>query len=291
MRVVVTGATGFIGPKLVAALEARGDEVIVVSRSAGEKRVTWKDADAAIAESDAVVHLAGANVGEKRWTPERIALLKSSRVDPTSHVARAIANAKRKPRVLVSASAVGIYGMRKDDAVLDENARFANDTLADICVAWEVAAAPAREAGVRVAHPRIGIVLGKDGGVLAKMLPSFRFFVGGAIGDGAQWVSWIHWKDTVRALLFAIDDERMSGPFNVTASEPVTMGDLARAIGETLHRPSFFKVPPFAIKLAVGEGFAEVVLTGQRAVPKRLSDLGFRFDFPDLRSALRDLLR
>jgi uncharacterized protein (TIGR01777 family) len=180
--------------------------------------------------------------------------------------------------------------MRKDDDVLDESAPAASDTLADICVAWEKAADPARDAGVRVAHPRIGIVLGREGGVLAKMLPAFKMFAGGPIGDGSQWVSWIHWKDTVRALMFAIDDARIDSAFNVSAPEPVTMKQLARALGETIHRPSWMSVPSFAVKLAVGEGFAEVALTGQRAMPKRLLEAGFRFEFSDVRSALRDLL-
>jgi uncharacterized protein (TIGR01777 family) len=287
VRVVLTGGTGFIGRALAAALEARGDRVTIISRG---RAPGWDAVGAEVAQADAVVHLAGEPVADRRWTHEHLARVRASRVDTTDRLARAVAAADRKPRVLVSASAVGYYGMRLDDARLDETAPPGDDVLAELAVAWEAAADPARAAGVRVVHPRIGVVLGRDGGALAKMLPAFRWFVGGPIGSGAQWVSWVHMSDTVRALVFAIDDARLSGPVNVSAPEPATMGDLARGVGRAIGRPSAMRVPAAALRLALGEGRARLLLTGQRAVPRRLLEAGFAFEHPRLGEALRDLL-
>src|SRR5579883_1985774 len=205
MRVLVTGGTGFIGRALVGALRRRGDEVVVVSRRPAEGAVGWDAIDDAVARSDAVVHLAGEPVAERRWTPERLARIRASRVETTERVAAAIQRAARKPRVLVSGSAVGIYGMRTDDEELDERAPAGDDVLARIVVAWEQAADAARSAGVRVVQPRTGVVLGLGGGALPRMATAFRWFVGGPIGSGGQWVSWIHLRDVVRALTFALD--------------------------------------------------------------------------------------
>ena len=308
MRVLVTGGSGFIGKKLVRALRERGDSVVVTSRDVasaeralradGEAHVrvvAWtgersEDIAGEIEQADAVVHLAGASVADKRWTPERVALLRSSRVGPTSALARAIASAVRKPSVFVSGSAVGYYGMRTDDAVLDESAPAGTDVLAEIGVAWEGATAAAREAGVRVAIARIGIVLGVEGGALAKMLGPFKWFFGGPLGTGKQWLSWVHWRDAVGALLFAIDSPTLAGPFNVSAPDPVTMSALAHALGQALGRPSIARVPGFALKAMLGEGMARVVLTGQRARPVKLLEAGYVFNFPELAGALRDLV-
>jgi uncharacterized protein (TIGR01777 family) len=297
--VLVSGGTGFIGRELVKALEARGDRTAVLTRGrAGEKRVTW-DArpseatiDALVREmekADAVVNLAGAAITDERWTDARVAVLRESRVGATTAIARAIERAKKRPRVLVSGSAVGIYGMRDDDRELDESAPHGDDVLGSIAHEWEASADPARAAGVRVAHPRIGIVLGRGGGALAKMATPFKWFVGGAIGGGRQWLSWIHMQDVVRALIFAIDHGDLAGPFNATSPAPITMNDFARALGAALHRPSAFRVPAFALRLAVGEGISRILLTGQRALPKKLEACGFAFDFPSLDAALADL--
>jgi uncharacterized protein len=291
VRVLVTGGTGFIGTKLVAALGRRGDEVVVLSRKPeGKGHVGWGALPAEVERADAVVHLAGANVAETRWTRERLALLRSSRVETTAALARAIAAAAKRPGVLVSGSAVGYYGMREDDAVLDESAPAGEDVLAQLVVAWEAAAAAARDAGVRVAHPRTGIVLGPEGGALAKMLGPFRAFVGGPIGSGAQWVSWVDVRDAVGAILFALDTSTLVGPFNLTAPEPVRMRDLARALGKALGRPSALKVPAFALKLALGEGLARALTTGQRAIPSALIRAGYAFQFPSIDDSLRSLL-
>ena len=283
-RILLTGGTAFLGGALAAALRERGDEVVVVSRRGA---VTWDTVEAEVAAADAVVHLAGEPIADGRWTPERFKRIRSSRIDTTARLAAAMARGQGA-RVFVSGSAVGIYGMRSDDAVCDEDTPAGEDVLARVCVEWEAAARPAAEAGVRVAHPRIGVVLGR-GGALAKMAGAFRWFVGGPVGSGEQWVSWVHATDVVRALLLLLDREDLSGPFNVTAPTPVTMNDLATAVGRSLGRPSAMRVPAFALRLALGDGLAEALLTGQRAVPRRLLDSGFTFSFTDVGEALRDL--
>jgi len=285
MRVLLTGGTGFIGSHLARALEARGDQVVVVSRRGP---VTWDDVETRVSTVDAVVHLAGEPIADARWTPERLERIRASRVDTTRRLARAIAAASTKPQVLVSGSAVGVYGMRNDDVVCRESTPPGDDVLARMVVDWEAAAGPAREAGVRVAHPRTGIVLG-PGGALSRMVGPYRLFVGGPIGSGKQWVSWIHLHDEVSALLFLVDRE-IQGPVNLVAPEPVTMAQLSSAMGRALHRPSLMRVPGFALKVAVGSGVAQLLLTGQRVVPAALQAAGFSFAFPRIDEALRDLL-
>ena len=301
MRIVVTGATGFIGRKLLVALRAREAHVTVLSRGRAElgdgvdvrqwdprpgREIAWMEH---LDGADAVVHLAGAGVMDERWTPERLDLIRSSRADSTALVAEAIVRAKRPPTVLVSSSAVGIYGMRSDDRIFDEDGAHGTDVLAKVCEVWETSAEPARAAGCRVTHPRIGIALGKDGGALAKMVPPFRAFVGGPVAPGTQYMSWVHASDVVRALLFAIDEVALTGAYNVVAPTPCTSNELAKALGAVLHRPSALRVPTLALKLVLGES-AKVLQTGQRCVPKKLLELGFRFEHPSLEEALRSEL-
>ena len=250
--------------------------------------VRWDAVESEVARADAVVHLAGEPVAGGRWTAERLERIRASRVDTTDRIARAIAAGAHKPRVLVSGSAVGIYGMRRDDVVCDESTPPGDDVLARICVAWEAAAAPARDAGVRVVHPRTGIVLGR-GGALAKMEGPFRWFVGGPIGEGTQWMSWIHLRDVVRALLRMVDADDLAGPVNLVAPAPVTMNEMSRALGKALGRPSGLRVPAAALRLALGKGLAEVLLTGQRVAPRRLEQAGFSFELATIDEALRDL--
>lgn len=283
-RILLTGGTGFIGTALSAALQARGDQVVVVSRRGP---VTWDRVEDEVAKADAIVHLAGEPIADARWTPERLDRIRSSRVDTTRRLATSLAS-RPHAKVFVSGSAVGIYGMRLDDVICDESTPAGDDVIARIGVEWEAAAAPARDAGVRVAHPRIGIVLGR-GGALAKMRKPFELFAGGPIGTGKQWLSWIHVSDVVRALLFALDRESLAGPFNVVAPAPATMNDFARALGKALGRPSLFRVPALALRAALGDGVAELLLTGQRVVPRKLQEAGFEFQFPSLDDALRDL--
>jgi uncharacterized protein len=285
VRILLTGATGFIGSALAPLLEQRGDEVVGVSRSGP---VRWDALEAEVERADAVVHLAGEPVADGRWTPERLERIRASRVETTDRIARAIAAARRKPRVLVSGSAVGLYGMRRDDAICTEASPPGDDVLSRICVAWEAAAAPARDAGVRVVHPRVGVVLGR-GGALAKMAAPFRWFVGGPVGQGTQWLAWVHLRDTVRALAFLVDRQDLSGPVNIVGPSPVTMNAMSRALARSLGRPDLLRVPAFALRLALGEGLAQVLLTGQRVAPTKLEEAGFEFDFPSLDEALRDL--
>ena len=262
--------------------------VVVSRRPSGDASVGWDGVEEEVERADAVVHLAGEPVADARWTPERLERIRSSRVDTTSRLAHAIASASRKPRVFVSASAIGLYGMRRDDVLCDEETAPGDDVLALLCVAWEAAAGPAKDAGVRVVHPRIGVVLG-PGGALAKMAGVYRWFVGGPVGDGRQWISWIHVDDAVGALLLLLDTETLSGAVNLVAPAPVTMNELARAMGRALGRPSSMRVPAFALRLAFGEGLAELLLTGQRVAPRRLEEAGFAFAFSRLDEALAGL--
>lgn len=250
-------------------------------------RDSWR---ARVRASDVVVHLAGEGVADERWTPEQLRRMRASRVETTEAIAEAVSGALTKP-VWVSTSAVGIYGMRLDDDVLDEQAAHGNDPLASICEAWEAATDSARRAGSRVAIARLGIVLGRDGGVLARMIPAFKAFTGGPIGDGVQWLSWVHIDDVVRGLLFAVDHAELDGPFNLTAPKPVTMNDFARALGRALRRPCVMRVPPLALRLALGEGRAQMLLTGQRAVPARLERAGFTFAFDTIDAAMNAIVR
>jgi uncharacterized protein (TIGR01777 family) len=290
-RVLITGGTGFIGRALVDLLRERGDEPVVVSRRAEPPAVGWDAVEQEVDRADAVVHLAGEPIAEGRWTAERLACIRATRVESTERIARAIEQASRKPKVLVSGSAVGVYGMRDDDTELDESALPADDILASIVVAWEKAADAARSAGVRVVHPRTGVVLGRGGGALTKMAAPFKWFVGGPLGSGRQWVSWVHLHDAVRALLFVIDRETLVGPVNVVAPTPVTMDALAHGIGHAIHRPAALRAPAFALKLALGSGLAQMLLTGQRVVPRKLLDSGFVFEFPRVEGACADLLQ
>jgi uncharacterized protein (TIGR01777 family) len=229
------------------------------------------------------VNLAGAGVLDERWTEKRLALVRGSRIETT----RALAAAAKDARVFVSASAVGYYGMHRDDAELDESSPPGDDVLARICVDWEN---EARKARGRVAIPRIGIVLGAGGGALSRMIPMFRRFVGGPIGSGKQWWSWIHVDDLVRAILFAIDSPSLEGPFNATAPSPATMNDVARELGKALHRPYAMRAPEFALRVAMGEA-ADVLLTGQRVLPKKLLAAGFSFEHTTLREAIEASVR
>ncbi len=308
VRIVVTGGTGFIGRALVSSLAERGDEVVVLSRGGrdgagfggGRTRpghvtvATWTPSATGewtrrIDGADAVVNLAGAGIMDERWTPARMEVLRSSRIRSTELLADAIARAEKKPRVLVSGSAVGYYGTDTGDRTVPEDAPPGTDFLSVLCRDWEAAADRARTAGVRVCHPRTGLVLGRGGGLLDRMVPAFKGFVGGPIGSGKQYMPWVHVRDVVRAIEHAIATEAMTGGFNLTAPEPVTMNDFARALGVALGRPAKLRVPAFAVKLAFGPA-AEALLTGQRAIPTRLMDTGYAFLYPDLVSALADIL-
>jgi uncharacterized protein (TIGR01777 family) len=307
MRVIITGGSGLIGRALTETLTSDGHEVIILSRSpkrvadlpSGARAEGW-DAHTAggwahLADgADAIVNLAGANLaGEgffpSRWTDERKRTQRESRVNAGRAVVEAVEQATVKPRVVVQASGIGYYGPRGDEIITEEGAA-GNDWIARVAAQdWEPSTAAVEEMGVRRVIVRTGMVLSSKEGALPRLLLPFRLFAGGPMGSGKQWYSWIHLQDEARAIRFLIEHDQASGPFNMVAPEPVTNGELARLIGRIMGRPSFLPVPAFALKLAFGE-VATVVLEGQRAVPRRLMDLGFEFQFPEAQSALRDLL-
>jgi uncharacterized protein len=293
MDVVVTGSSGLIGTALGGALERAGHRMVPMVRSqASGEAIHWDpdrgDIDAGGLEGvGAVVHLAGEGIGARRWNEAHKAKVKYSRTKGTSLLSETLAKLNKAPRVLVSGSAVGYYGDRGDE-VLTESSRPGSDFLAGLCTAWEAATAPAKEAGIRVAHTRTGIVLSGTGGVLPKMLLPFKFGVGGRLGSGRQWVSWIAIEDEVGAIVHLLGDDTFSGPFNLTAPNPVTNADMTKAIGAALHRPTLLPAPAFALKTALGGEMAEaLLLVSQRALPTRLLDSGFTFQHPELGEALR----
>lgn len=299
MRVLLTGATGFIGRAVVRALAARGDELVVLLRQPGSAadlppsttRLQWDAAApppaSALAGVDAVVHLAGETIAQ-RWTPARKERIRKSRVDGTRHLVDAILGQAPAPRVLVGASAVGYYGDRGDE-VLTEAATPGSGFLADICRDWEQEAARAAGAGTRVVPLRLGVVLDAGGGALKRMLPPFKLGLGGRIGTGRQWMSWIHRDDVVGIILHALDDTDVRGPINTTAPEPVRNDELTRTLATVLGRPAILPVPAIALRLALGEA-ADMLLAGQRVVPERLRESGYSFRFPTLEPALRSIV-
>lgn len=295
-RVAVTGASGLIGGALCAALRAEACEVRRLVRgapaSAGE--VEWDPAAGRIDPDgleglDAVVHLAGENIAGGRWTPERRERILRSRVDGTALLARTLAALRRPPRVLLSGSAVGYYGDRGDEP-LDETAPPGAGFLAEVCRAWEGAAEPARAAGIRVVHLRTGVVLSRRGGALPRMAAPFRRFVGGPIGGGRQWVSWIALDDEVGAIRHLMQAEDVAGPVNLVAPRPVPNAELARALGRALHRPAVVPTPAAALRLLFGE-MAAVLLDSTRAVPRALERSGYVFRHPELEPFLAAELR
>ena len=298
MRVFVTGATGLIGRALCRSLLEDGHAVLALSRQAaprglpaGVQPVQGDPAvpgrwDEVLAGCDACVNLAGEPVAAGRWTPARKQSIRDSRVLATRNVAAVVAD--RGPGVLVSGSAIGFYGPRGDEP-LDESAPPGSDFLSRTCVEWEGAAAPAAKRA-RVVLARTGIVLAREGGALSQMARPFKLFAGGPIGDGAFWQSWIHLADEAGLLAWALREERLAGPLNATAPAPVRNRDLARALGRALHRPSFLPTPGLAVRALLGE-MADVVLTGQRVLPARALDLGYRFRFAEVEAALGDLFR
>jgi uncharacterized protein len=301
MRVTVTGATGLIGTRLVAALARRGDEVTVLSRDPARARerlgsgidaVAWDPLgepapSTALAGRDGVVNFAGEPVAQ-RWSAEAKERIRTSREVGTANLVAGLRSADPRPRVLVSASAVGYYGPRGDEEVTEAEPP-GDDFLAQVCVAWERAAQAAAKLGARVAVVRTGVVLDPAGGALAKMLPPFRAGVGGPVAGGRQWMPWIHVDDLVGLYLAALDRADWSGPLNGSAPWPATNGDFSKALGRALHRPALAPVPRFALRALYGE-MEQIVTTGQRAVPQRPLALGYVFAHPELDEALRSAL-
>lgn len=302
MKVAITGATGFVGSRLVEKLQAAGEyQILAFTRNQERARRTfpasifpnlevvayapkesgsWQEA---VAGCDAVVNLAGDPLAEERWTPQRKQEILESRQLVTRKIVEAISQAEPKPSVLVNASAVGYYGT-SETATFDESSPPGNDFLAEVTQTWETEAEKVKEAGVQLAILRFGIVVG-NGGAIAKMLTPFQFFAGGPLGSGRQWVSWIDRDDLVDLILEALKSREMEGVFNATAPNPVRMGQLCQSLAEVMNRPSWIPVPGFALELLLGEG-AKVVLEGQKVLPKRTQSAGFQYQYPTIKPAL-----
>jgi uncharacterized protein (TIGR01777 family) len=295
--IAISGASGFIGSALSGLLKKGGTRVRPLTRPGkqGLDGIAWDPEqgtlDAKALEGvDAIVHLAGDNVAEGRWTAAKKARIRDSRVRGTELIARAIAGLTLKPRVFLSSSAVGYYGDRGDEE-LDESSTAGSDFLAEVCAAWEQAAAPARAAGVRVLHPRFGIVLAPEGGALKKMMLPFKLGAGGRLGDGKQYMSWIALSDALRALVYALDHGELRGPVNITAPEPVTNQTFTKALGAALHRPTIMPLPGPLARLALGEMADVALLGGARVLPRALLAGGFQFEHPELAPYLTRVLR
>lgn len=297
MRVAVSGSTGLVGSEVMTVLSAEGHEVVRLVRrvpAPGEKTVRW-DPEAGVNDAgglegcDAVVHLAGENVGAGRWTAARKAAIRDSRVKGTRLLCEALAGLARPPKTLVCASAVGYYGDRGEEVLTEESPPGAG-FLPGICREWEAASAAAAGKGIRVVALRIGMVLSPKGGALARMLPLFRAGLGGVLGSGKQYVSWVALDDLTGIVLHALSREELRGPVNAVTPRPVTNRELTEALGKVLSRPTLLPVPSFALRLAVGEMADPLLLASTRVAPRRLEETGYRFRFPELRAALRHLL-
>ncbi len=298
MRVLITGGAGFIGHALAQDLIAHGHECVLLTRRPRPSRaqlqyVEWNlhttQWHSAVDGVDAVIHLAGESVVGKRWTPRHKRVLHKSRVDSALALVDAIATARRKPTVFISASAVGYYGDRGDERLTEESSA-GNDFLAHLVTDWEAAAARAVRHGVRVVSLRFGMVLGPDGGVFARLHPIFRMGLGGRLGSGRQWISWIHRDDIVGVVHHALTHDMLRGPVNVVSPQPVTNADFTRTLGTLVHRPTWCHIPAMALRWILGEQ-ATVLLNSQRVIPKRLTATQYAFRYADLTTALQDCIQ
>ncbi len=302
MKIIISGGTGFIGAHLVKKLSRQINEIIVFTRGVSSQKiinssvvnyVQWNpllqgEWMSRVNGADVVINLVGKNVFESRWNKKIKQEILNSRIIPTKNLVTAISLAEKKPALLVSASAVGFYGDRNNE-VLTEESSSGNDFLAEVVQQWESAAFKAEQFGVRVAVPRIGLVLEKSGGMIGKMYLPFQLFVGGPIGGGKQFLPWIQMEDVVRGILYPIENTLFRGAYNLVSPSPVTMKEFSKIFGNVLRRPSWIPVPAFVLSAMFGEG-GKVILSGQRAVPKKLQSAGFQFSFTELKTALENIL-
>jgi len=297
MKLVIAGGTGFIGSALCTRLLERGHSLTVLTRSpspatisASKNWITWVPGsvgawEGALDGADGVINLAGESIAAKRWTEAQKEKIRSSRINTTHALVAAVAKAKEKPKFLLNASAVGYYGPHEDE-VLTEETGPGSDFLSRVCVGWEEEARKAESHGLRVVRLRTGIVLGRGGGALAKMVPPFKLFAGGPLGTGRQWMSWIQMEDEIGLILFSMDNPNAHGAINATAPGSVTMKEFCKTLGKVLQRPSWAPVPAFALRLLLGE-MADMLLTGQRVIPAQAQRLGYNFRYPTLYEALQ----
>ena len=297
MRLLITGGTGFIGTPLCRTLTQHGHELLVLTRQPHtrppQERVlflSWQTDEwqRAMAQVDGVINLAGGSLATKRWNPQQKRAIQESRTKTTQALINAIEAHQKRPTVLVNASAIGYYGPRGDEELTEVDPP-GNGFLADTCLAWEAEAQRAQRLGVRVVRLRIGLVLAAGGGALAKMVPPFRFFLGGPLGSGRQWISWVHREDVIGLIEWALAHPELSGVVNATAPNPVTMREFCRELGRALRRPSWVVVPAVALRLLLGE-MADLLLTGQRVIPRIALRSGYRFMYPELKPALQACL-
>jgi uncharacterized protein len=302
MRILVSGSTGFVGTALIPRLESEGHEVVrlvrpatrSVSGIAASKTIAWDPSansfDAAQAEgADALVHLAGASIADGRWNAVRKTLLRTSRIDATRHLITALSGLQRPPGVMVSASAIGYYGNRGDEELTESSAP-GSDFLAKLCVEWESEVVRATQIGARAVMLRFGIILAGNGGALPRMALPFKLGVGGKLGSGRQWMSWLTLGEAVNMILFALTSSALAGPANAVAPAPVRNTDFTRAIAKVLHRPALFPAPGFALRLALGEMAGPLLLASQLVVPSKLAACGYKFLQTDLNLALKSAL-
>ena len=295
MKILVSGSHGLVGKALTTSLVNAGHEIVsLVRQSANDSEIEWHPNQGKINGQqlegfDVVVHLAGESIASGRWTEEKKRKIRESRVKGTELLSSALARLSQPPSTFISASAIGFYGSRGDELLTEESAP-GDGFLPEVCVAWEKATGQAEAKGIRTIHARFGIILDEKGGALERMLTPFRMGVGGKVGNGKQWMSWIALEDVINALRFLIDEPGSEGPVNFTAPRPVTNADFTEALGSVLSRPTLFSVPAFAARLAFGEMADELLLSSAKVEPERLKESGYQFKHPELSSALKTIL-
>ena len=298
-KLLITGGSGFIGSQLIPVLLSKGNEVTILTRNPVKTRQIFNQPVTVIKQLDelenaenfdVVINLVGQGIADKRWTNQVKQELRDSRLKTTQALVTYLTRMDHKPALMISGSAIGYYGDHCDE-LLDEQAEPGNGFASQLCIDWEQEASHAESLGIRTCYLRTGVVLGRNGGALAKMLPGFKLGLGGPMGKGTQWMSWIHINDLIGIILYAIEHNSVQGPINATAPNPVTNKSFAKTLAHTLNRPAFLTMPKFLLNLMLGEMSEELLLSGQRVVPKKILDLGYAYQFPELEDALKNVIQ